>query len=167
MTTENNIILTNTEINHKIRRIALQILESNSNESEIILAGIAKNGFLIAKKLQLVISEYSDVTIVLCQVNIAKKELLSPIKTSLNPDEYTNKSVVLIDDVLHSGATLIYGVKHFLEVPLKKLKTAVLINRNHKKYPVKADFKGLSLSTSINEHVEIVFNKDNAQAILR
>jgi pyrimidine operon attenuation protein/uracil phosphoribosyltransferase len=67
---------------------------------------------------------------------------------------------------LYSGATLIYGVKHFLNTPLKQLKTAVLINRNYKKFPVKADFKGLSLSTSINEHVEIVFKNDQAQAIL-
>ena len=55
----------------------------------------------------------------------------------------------MVDDVLNSGATLIYAVKHFLNVPLKRFKTAVLVNRNHKKYPVKADFKGISLSTSI------------------
>lgn len=166
MKTENNIILTNTQINHKIRRIALQILESNVDESQIILAGISKNGFLIAEKLKQTISDYSNVNITLCEVFINKKELLSEVAVSINIDEYTNKSVVLIDDVLHSGATLIYGVKHFLNVPLKQLKTAVLINRNHKKFPVKADFKGLSLSTSINEHVEIVFNNDTAQAVL-
>ena len=51
---------------------------------------------------------------------------------------------------------MIYGVKHFLNVPLKQFKTAVLVNRNHKKYPVKADFKGISLSTSLHEHVQVV-----------
>ena len=88
------------------------------------------------------------------------------IKTSLKPEEYKNKSLVLVDDVLNSGTTLIYGVKHFLEVPLKKLKTAVLIDRNHKKYPVKADFKGISLSTSMNEHVAVVFEPKNSYAVL-
>lgn len=166
MKTENNIILTNTQINHKIRRIALQILESNIDEPEIILAGISKNGFLIAEKLKQIISDYSDVKITLCEVFINKKELLNEVTVSINVKEYANKSVILIDDVLHSGATLIYGVKHFLNVPLKQLKTAVLINRNHKKFPIKADFKGLSLSTSINEHVEIIFDNDNAQAVL-
>lgn len=166
MKTENNIILTNTQINHKIRRIALQILESNIKEQQIILAGISKNGFLIAEKLQKVIAQYSDVKIVLCEVFINKKELLSNTTVSISTEQYTDKSVVLVDDVLHSGATLIYGVKHFLNVPLKRLKTAVLINRNHKKFPVKADFKGLSLSTSINEHVEIVFKNNTAQAVL-
>ena len=69
--------------------------------------------------------------------------------------------MVLVDDVLHSGTTLIYGIKHFLEVPLKQFNTAVLVDRNHKKYPVKADFKGISLSTSINENVSVVFEKEN------
>jgi pyrimidine operon attenuation protein/uracil phosphoribosyltransferase len=167
MKTENNIILTNTQIAHKIRRIALQILESNIDEPQIVLAGISKNGFLIAEKLQDIISNYSDVNIILCEVFINKKDLLTGIELSISTDQYINSSVVLIDDVLHSGATLIYGVKHFLNVPLKQLKTAVLINRNHKKYPIKADFKGLSLSTSINEHIEIIFDtNNNATAVL-
>ena len=73
---------------------------------------------------------------------------------------------MLIDDVLSSGTTLMYGIKHFLDVPLKKFKTAVLINRNHKKYPVKADFKGISLSTSMQEHIYVVFEENNAYALM-
>jgi pyrimidine operon attenuation protein/uracil phosphoribosyltransferase len=74
--------------------------------------------------------------------------------------------LVLVDDVLNSGATLIYGIKHFLNVPLKRFKTAVLVNRNHKKYPVKADFKGISLSTSIKEHVQVEFSDKKDVAYL-
>ena len=68
--------------------------------------------------------------------------------------------------MLHSGTTLIYGVKHFLDVPLKQFKTAVLVDRNHKKFPVKVDFKGISLSTSINENIAVYFEKNNDRAIL-
>ncbi len=68
--------------------------------------------------------------------------------------------------MLNSGTTLVYGVKHFLDVPLKKFKTAVLVDRNHKKYPVKADFKGISLSTSLKEHVQVVFEKETSYAYL-
>ena len=75
-------------------------------------------------------------------------------------------SLVLIDDVLSSGSTLIYGVKHFLEVPLIKFKTAVLVNRNHKNFPVKADFKGISLSTSLKEHIQVEFTDTTAIAYL-
>ena len=100
-------------------------------------------------------------------VKIDKKNPLAPITTSLNQDEYINKSIVLVDDVLNSGSTLIYGVKHFLDVPLKQFKTAVLVNRNHKKYPVKADFKGISLSTSLNEHIEIILSGKTYEAYLK
>ena len=87
--------------------------------------------------------------------------LKSGVATSISEDAYRNKSVVLVDDVLNSGTTLIYGVHHFLKTPLKQLKTAVLVNRNHKKYPVKADFKGISLSTSLQEHVHVEFKAKN------
>ena len=71
------------------------------------------------------------------------------------------RTVVLVDDVLNSGTTLIYGTHHFLKTPIKQLKTAVLVNRNHKKYPIKADFKGISLSTSLNEHIKVDFEPKN------
>ena len=166
MTTENNIILNHEEIKNKIRRIAYQIYESNVDTEEIILAGIANNGYILAKKLKLVLQKISGKTVTLCKVVIDKKQPLAPISTSLTPEEYANKSVILVDDVLNSGKTLIYGVKHFLEVPLEQFKTAVLVNRNHKKYPIKADYKGLSLSTSLSEHINVVLEGNEFVATL-
>lgn len=167
MATLKNSILSHDEINHKIKRIAYQIYESNVNESEVILAGIDTNGYILAKKLKTVLSRISPIQPTLCKVIIDKKRPRTPISTSLKTEDYTNKSVILIDDVLNSGTTLIYGVKHFLEVPLKQFKTAVLVNRNHKKYPVKADFKGISLSTSLNEHIEVNLDGKNYEATLK
>ncbi len=166
MITSDSIILNNTEIEQKTRRIAFQIYESNSNESEIIVAGIANNGYLFAEKIATVLAEISPLRIQLCKVLIDKKNPINSISTSLKVEEYENKSLVLVDDVLNSGTTLIYGVKHFLDVPLKRFKTAVLVNRNHKKYPVKADFKGISLSTSIKEHIVVLFNEEKTIAYL-
>ena len=166
MNAKNNVILTHDEINHKIRRIAFQIYESNVNEKEVILAGIDSNGYVLAKKLKTALKKISDINPILCKVSIDKKNPSSEIKTSIPSEDYKNKSLVLIDDVLNSGTTLIYGVKHFLDVPLKQFKTAVLVNRNHKKYPVKADFKGISLSTSLHEHVNIVLEGKNYEAVL-
>jgi pyrimidine operon attenuation protein/uracil phosphoribosyltransferase len=161
-----SVILTSEEITFKIRRIAYQIYESNIEEKQVIIAGISDNGFLLAKKIVKVLQDISPIDIVLCDVIVNKKNPLDEIRTSLKPSEYENKSVVLVDDVLNSGASLIYAVRHFLNVPLKKFKTAVLVNRNHKKYPVKADFKGISLSTSIQEHITVEFNKNSAIAYL-
>jgi pyrimidine operon attenuation protein/uracil phosphoribosyltransferase len=161
-----NTILNHQEIEHKIRRIAYQIYETFVDEPEIVLAGIASNGFVFAKKLAVELERISTIKISLCEVFINKQNPNILITTSLSKENYENKGVVLVDDVLNSGTTLIYGVKHFLEVPLKKLKTAVLVDRNHKKYPVKADFKGLSLSTSLLEHVQVVFENNADHAYL-
>lgn len=159
-------ILNNKQIHHKIKRIAYQIYESNVNEKTVIIAGIKENGFLLAEKIKSALEKIAPLKVVLCEVIIDKKTPTNPVATSLKKEEYTNTSIVLVDDVLHSGTTLIYGVKHFLEVPLKQFKTAVLVDRNHKKYPIKADYKGISLSTSINENVAVVFKKNNISAIL-
>lgn len=162
----NQIILSHDQIQHKIRRIAYQIYETFVDEKEIVIAGIASNGYNLAELLANSLKEISDLNVLLCEVHVDKKNPFSPITTSLKPEEYQNKGLVLVDDVLHSGTTLIYGVKHFLDVPLSKFKTAVLVDRNHKKYPVKADFKGISLSTSIKEHVNVVFENGQALAYL-
>jgi pyrimidine operon attenuation protein/uracil phosphoribosyltransferase len=161
-----NIILNNQEIKHKITRIAYQIYETFVDEKEIVIAGIASNGFVFANKIATELEKISTLKVILCEVYINKQNVNAPITTSLSVDQYENKGLVLVDDVLNSGTTLIYGVKHFLEVPLKKLKTAVLIDRNHKKYPVKADFKGISLSTSLQEHVQVVFEEKGDYAYL-
>lgn len=158
--------MNNQQINHKIKRIAFQIYENNINEKTIILAGIAKNGFILAEKFKKALEEISDIEVILCRVRVNKKSPLDAIDTSIGALEYKNKSLVLVDDVLNSGTTLMYAVKHFLEVPLKQFKTAVLVNRNHKKYPIKADFKGLSLSTSLQEHITVEFTKNEAIAFL-
>lgn len=161
-----NIILSNQEIEHKIKRISYQIYETFVDEQEIIIAGISTNGFVFAQKLAETLETISTIKVILCEVKVNKKKPHLPITTSITKEEYENKCLVLVDDVLNSGTTLVYGVRHFLEVPLKKFKTAVLVDRNHKKYPVKADFKGISLSTSLKEHVQVVFEEHGGYAVL-
>ena len=159
-------ILTNSQIKRKIKRISLQIIESNIEEKEVVLAGIEQNGFLLAKELNKMITEFSNLNIKLCSLKIDKKNPLNNISTSLNSSEYKNKSIVVVDDVLNSGSTLMYAVKHFLDTELRQLKTAVLVDRNHKKFPIKVDFKGVSLSTSIQNHVKVEFDKNSIEAFL-
>jgi pyrimidine operon attenuation protein/uracil phosphoribosyltransferase len=161
-----NRILNHQEIEHKIKRIAYQIYETFVGEETIIIAGIASNGFVFANKIAQALESISDIKVTLCEVCIDKQNPSQPISTSISKEAYTNKGLVLVDDVLNSGTTLVYGVKHFLDVPLKKFKTAVLVDRNHKKYPVKADFKGISLSTSSLEHVQVVFDEKGDYAFL-
>lgn len=160
----NNRILTHEQIEHISKRIAYQIYETNVDEKEIVIAGINGGGLQFAKKIATILGKITDANIVLCKVDMDKSNpLKSGVQTSIPEADYKNKSIVLVDDVLNSGTTLIYGTHHFLKTPIKQLKTAVLVNRNHKKYPIKADFKGISLSTSLNEHIKVVFEgKKNA-----
>ncbi len=160
------VILTRKEIDHKLNRIAYQIYEANSNETEIVIAGIATNGYILAKMLKNLVEKISPLNVVLCKIELDKKNPINSVTSSVKPEELKGKSLLLVDDVLHSGTTLIYAVNHFLKVPLKQFKTAVLVDRNHKKYPIKADFKGISLSTSLSENISVVFEKGNHQVVL-
>ena len=162
-----NQILTHEQIQHKVKRIAYQIYEANVEEENIIIAGIDGGGLKLAKKLGSTLKKITSADISICKVSMDKKNpLKSGVETSIPESAYKDKSVVLVDDVLNSGTTLIYGVHHFLKTPLKQLKTAVLVNRNHKKYPVKADYKGISLSTSLKEHVHVKFEAKNDMVYL-
>jgi pyrimidine operon attenuation protein/uracil phosphoribosyltransferase len=163
---DKTIILDDTQIRSKLKRISYQILEANLKTSDIVIAGIESNGYKIAKEIKKILNKISELEVILCKVIIDKKNPRNPIKTSINKEIYTNKSIVLIDDVLNSGSTLIYGVKHFLEVEVVQFKTAVLVNRNHKKFPVKADFKGISLSTSMQNHVLVEFKGSKIEALI-
>lgn len=161
-----NKILTHSEIDHKIKRIAFQIYETFVEEESIVIAGIASNGYIFAEKIARVLQTISPLEVIVCEVKMNKQNPNSEISTSISKEAYQNKGIVLVDDVLNSGSTLMYGVKHFLEVPVKKFKTAVLVDRNHKKYPIKVDFKGISLSTSSLEHVTVVFEETDSYALL-
>lgn len=161
------LILSHKQIQFKVRRIAYQIYEANVTTNQIIIAGIEGGGIKFAKKIITVLRQITDAEITLCKVMMNKENpLKSGVTTSIPEDGYKNQSIVLVDDVLNSGTTLIYGVHHFLKTPLLQLKTAVLVNRNHKKYPVKADYKGISLSTSLQEHVNVFFEAKNDRVFL-
>ena len=91
-----------------------------------------------------------------------KKKPLNTVKSDISLEELKEHSIVIVDDVLNTGSTLIYAVSYFLQIPVKRINTAVMVNRNHKKFPIKDDFKGISLSTSVNEHVSVIFDWDSA-----
>ena len=160
-------ILSHTEITHKIRRMAFQIYETNVNTPEVIIAGIKDNGYVLAKKLKAQLEKIAPLKVTLCEVSMNKEQPIGTIHCSRSLESLEGMSLVLVDDVLNSGTTLIYGVQYFLDIPLSQFKTAVLVDRNHKKYPVKADFKGISLSTSLNENVLVDFSKNNYSVTLK
>ena len=159
-------ILENIQILNKIKRISLQIIESNLDSNKIIICGIEKNGALLAEKICKELDLISKKNIIFCSMKINKSNPTEDIQLSIDINECKNQSVVIVDDVLNSGKTLTYALKHFLVIEIKSIKTAVLVNRSHKKFPISADFKGINLSSSLQNHVDVVFKEDIIEAFL-
>ena len=152
---EKTLVLNKAQLAQKIDRLAWQIYEQNYKEKEIIIAGIANNGVLIAKRIAEKLAEITNVKLTLAIVKLDKVNPYNDIEVDINEKEYKDKVLILVDDVLNSGKTLMYGAKYFLSAPLKKLSTIVLVDRNHNRFPIKADFVGLSLSTTLKEHISV------------
>ncbi len=137
------------------------------NEKKLHLVGISKSGFWLAEQIIAILGDISDMEITLTEMKLNKRSPHSSAIEMTSPLEaFNNASVVLIDDVLNSGSVLMYGASHLLSQPLKRLTTAVLIDRNHKRFPIKADVKGLSLSTTMQEHVHVEIKGKSAHVFL-
>ena len=157
---EKNIILKNIDIEKKIQRISLQILEDNIDEEGIVIFGISDNGLVIAKKLINHLSKISSIKSNLIKVIIDKDNPIDSIKYDSKFD-INSSSVLIIDDVSQSGKTLQSVISNLLIYKPTKIKTAVIVNRDQTLYPVKVDYSGISLSTSVNNHVSFISDKNN------
>ncbi|MFH1319401.1 MAG: phosphoribosyltransferase family protein [Bacteroidota bacterium] len=154
------IVLNSKQIEQKINRLAHQVYENNYEESEIIVAGIATRGYILAQRIAKVLKSISPMKVQVGEIKINKNTPLSDaIEFPITDDELKNKVIFLVDDVINSGRTLIYAVRYFLRVRVKKLRTIVLVDRRHNIFPVRADYVGISLSTTLQEHVSVDLGK--------
>jgi pyrimidine operon attenuation protein/uracil phosphoribosyltransferase len=170
MSTKKTLILNKEQIKQKSRRIAYQILEDNFEEKAIVLVGIADRGYVFAQRLQNILLEIApEKEIQLIKVTIEKNKRNLEADTDTPVDIAKNSVVIIVDDVLNSGRTLAYALGVFINVPLKKMRTAVLIDRSHHIFPIFSDYYGTKLSTILKEHVEVVleeFDKEEDAAWL-
>lgn len=160
-------ILSHLQVEQKITRLAHQIIENCSNENEILLGGICGNGIVLAEKMKAIIEKESNLKLQVFEITLDKIDpLRNPIKLSIEESSLENAYVILIDDVINSGITMQYALKKILQKSTKSIKTVVLIDRMHRRYPIKADFVGLSLSTTLKERVEVFLEPNSYKAIL-
>ena len=153
-----NIILDYQDVENKIKRISLEILEDNIDQKKLILFGVSKNGKIIAKKIIASIKKHSKIDLELIGVEIVlnSENLLKFDKNF----RVNNRSVIIVSDVSQSAKTLQLIISSLMSQDPFKIKTAVMVNRDHSLFPVKINFSGLNLSTSVNEHVDVSVNKD-------
>ncbi len=165
---DKTLILTAEQIDQKLERMVHQLHEVCFNEKEIIICGIEGNGNILAKYLVDTLTQISDIKATLANIQIDKANPIGQICHLSIPDSaYKNKTVLVVDDVSNSGKTLMYGIKHFLSQPIKKLKTLVLVDRSHNRYPVRVDFSGLTISTTLKEHIEVSLANQDKGVYLR
>ncbi|NUN99124.1 MAG: phosphoribosyltransferase [Saprospiraceae bacterium] len=159
-------ILDDWQIKQKIRRLAIEILEQNYDEKELILAGINNNGMEFANLLlqQLLPLAHLEVTLTRVVLNPANP-LSSEVKIEMPSENLQDKVIVIIDDVANTGRTIFYACKPFMEVLPRKLEVAVLVDRKHKSFPVKVDYVGLSLATTLKEHIDVHIRETDAFAV--
>lgn len=162
----NRLILDNKKIKKILTRIAYQIVEINLNESEIFLVGVQKNGFEIAQLINSELEKISKLKTNVFSISIDKKKPNKKIYSDLNLELISNKNIILVDDVLNTGKTLIHAVKYLLNSTLTKLITVVLIDRNHKIFPIKVDIKGTSISTTIDQRIDVIVENGNLRALI-
>lgn len=153
-------ILDTLQIRQKINRLAYEVYENNFAEKDLLIVGIDGNGYKVALQLAEKITEISKLKVKIGKISLDKnKPWEGEPEVDFKEKDFVNKNIILVDDVLNSGKTLMYAVKLFLDKPVKKITTVILVDRRHSRFPVKADFVGLTLSTTLQEHIEADFSK--------
>lgn len=160
------LLLNDLQIRQKIDRLSYQIYEDNYLEKEILIVGIANKGYLFAEKLTEKLAEITSIKITLAKLTLNKDDLSTQPIIDIPTELFNEKVVILVDDVLNSGKTLIYGVKYLLSFPLKKMSTTVLVDRKNKKYPIGTHYVGLALSTTLQDHISVEFKENKITAYL-
>ena len=159
-------ILDARQIGQKLDRLAYEVYENNFSEKELLVVGIEGNGFKVANLIAARLSDISPIKIRIGKISLDKdKPWEGDPVIDFTDKDFVNRTVILVDDVLNSGKTLMYAVRLFLGKPVKKINTVILVDRSHTRFPVKADFVGLTLSTTLQERIVADFSKDKAAAV--
>lgn len=157
-------VLNHKQVGQKITRMAFEIYERNLNSADVVFAGITGMGMTLANLLAAELKKISPISVEVVEV-ILDKNAVSKSEVELSTNlELSKKTIILVDDVLNTGKTLVYAMKPFLDQEIQKMEIAVLVNRSHGLFPVRPDYTGYELATTLSEHIRVDFS-DNKYSV--
>ncbi len=160
-------ILDSKQIEQKIIRLSYQIMEINYDQDKIYLLGINNNGYQFAKKIAAQMRKITDAEIILCHLNInTPNPIAEEVTIDIDVQSLKNKCLIIVDDVANTGRTLFYACKPLMEILPKKLEVAVLVDRKHKSFPIKVDYVGISLATTVKENIDVNLQSLKSQEVI-
>lgn len=157
MNVEKKYILDKETAARKIKRLAYEIAERNYDTQLVYFGAITQSGMAVANLLMKELTDISNLYVKLLEITLDKKNP-SEVVVNLKAD-YTNQTIILIDDVSNSGKTMLYALRPFLEYHPRKIQTLALVERTHKTFPVNIDYVGMSVATTLEEHIYVEFEK--------
>lgn len=161
-------ILNDVQVKQMIKRIAYQVYENHFNDKELIIAGIEGRGSHIAQLIFDELISISKLKAKLLTISLDKENPTgSSVSLSDEKVKLADKSVIVVDDVLNTGRTLVYALTPFIRAKAKRIQVAVLVDRNHKNFPIAVDYIGIQLSTTLQEHVDVTIEKRKVNVYLR
>lgn len=163
MTGQRTIVLDHPRVQRKLRRIAYQLVEEHQNATELVLIGVAPRGARLAERLQVLLAEIVPLPTRVLHISLDKNAPLEhPVALNAELDTLRDQRVVLVDDVLMSGRTLMHAAAYLVQVPMAHFSTVVLVDRLHRAYPIRADIVGLTLTTTVQEHISVELGAEDA-----
>jgi pyrimidine operon attenuation protein / uracil phosphoribosyltransferase len=161
------LVLTQHQIDQKINRLSHEILENTYGENALFIGGIVGNGEVFANQIAEIVSRNGKQQITVFTVKLHKDlPLEHAIDCSIDPSTLKGQTVILVDDVINSGTTMQYALMKILEQPVRSVKTVALVDRLHRRYPIKCDFVGVTLTTTLKERVEVMPSNGGLEAFL-
>ena len=159
-------ILDNQQISETADRLAYEILENNHDNKSIIFLGINNNGFRFAELLKEKYDAITDQDSKIGHIRVnAANPLESEIELDIDLKSLNKKTVIIADDVANTGRTIFYGTKPLMDYLPKKIEAAVLVDRKHKAFPIKVDYVGLSLATTLKENIVVDLSKKTKKSV--
>ena len=153
-------------IQRTLKRMAYEIDEKNIDDKSFLLFGIDKRGYAIGRALGKVLESIANSNVEALQMRLKNGES-DTLFEELDKQRVKDKYILVVDDVIFSGRTMFGALNKIAEhLDPPELYTAVMIDRGHRKYPIKSEFFGMELPTKLNEHVSVQIEGEKIERVI-